>query len=427
MLWVDALARKSDVFGAFQRFKATAENEPTALRIRINRTIVEGLISLLNQAQAPKGLWAEALLAFVFVKNRSLHAALTGGVPLSVWHGKPRRARPFDLAMPALSRTISLSLRYTWNDFLGNDPFGTTLAEVEALYSAVGEDLSASNEHFSLPTSDPCKHRKAVRDTDSKRWRLGQQNEFASLQTEYNVFHPVNRSEVPPDAKILGAHFVYQRKKDQNGQVTGHKVRLVAQGFTQRPNVDFRETFAPVVKFTLIRILLALATRHRLHVHQWMSTRRNSMARSRRSSTCAYREASTAAKTPARSSNVIARCMTFKQAGRVWNHRIHATLEGLGYRRTKSDACIYVCSEGGHTHYVALYVDDLLFVSPDLDEIQRIKDGLKCEYGIKDLGEAKFILGIQVHHRSNGGLFLSQRAYLKDVLPCLGYANGIAD
>ena len=50
---------------------------------------------------------------------------------------------------------------------------------------------------------------------------------------------------------------------------------------------------------------------------------------------------------------------------------------------------------GGHKHYIALYVDDLLFVSPDLNKIQRIKDGLKREYCIKDLGEAKFILGIR--------------------------------
>ena len=140
------------------------------------------------------------------------------------------------------------------------------------------------------------------------------------------------------------------------------------------------------------------------------------MARSRRSCTCAYRKASTAASTPARSSNSTARCTA--------SSRPHATLEGLGYQRTKSDACIYVRSEGGHTHYIALYVDDLLFVSPDLDEIQRIKDGLKREYGIKDLGEAKFILGIQVHRRSNGGIFLSQRAYLEDVLLRLGYADG---
>ncbi|GAA5879486.1 hypothetical protein JCM3774_002696 [Rhodotorula dairenensis] len=126
----------------------------------------------------------------------------------------------------------------------GNDPFGATLAEVEALYSVAGEDLSASDEQFSLPTSDPRNHREAIRDTDSERWRLGEHDEFASLQNEYNVFHAVDHSEVPPDAKILGARFVYRREKDQNGEVTSHKVRLVAQGFTQRPNVDFRETSA---------------------------------------------------------------------------------------------------------------------------------------------------------------------------------------
>ena len=130
MPWAKALARKSDVFGAFQRFEAENKSgqhiqrprsdnggEYTSHRShdslakhgihhempppyspqgngvaeRINRTIVEGLISLLNQAQAPKALWAEALLTFVFVKNRSSHAALAGGVPLAVWRGKPVR------------------------------------------------------------------------------------------------------------------------------------------------------------------------------------------------------------------------------------------------------------------------------------------------------------------------------------------------
>jgi hypothetical protein len=35
-----------------------------------------------------------------------------------------------------------------------------------------------------------------MRDTDSERWRLGEHDEFTFLQNEYNVFHPVDRSEV---------------------------------------------------------------------------------------------------------------------------------------------------------------------------------------------------------------------------------------
>ncbi|GAA5936579.1 hypothetical protein JCM1841_002530 [Sporobolomyces salmonicolor] len=61
-----------------------------------------------------------------------------------------------------------------------------------------------------------------------------------------------------------------------------------------------------------------------------------------------------------------------KQAGRAWNAKIHATLERLGYQRTVSDACVYVRREGGHYHYIALYVDDLLFVSHSQPEIDRV-------------------------------------------------------
>ncbi|GAA5830816.1 hypothetical protein JCM3770_004323 [Rhodotorula araucariae] len=88
------------------------------------------------------------------------------------------------------------------------------------------------------------------------------------LCDEYHVFHAVDRSEVPAEAKVLGCRFVYLRKKDQHGRVTGHKVRLVAQGFSQRPGVDFRKTFTRVAKFTSIRVLLALAARAKMHIHQ---------------------------------------------------------------------------------------------------------------------------------------------------------------
>ncbi|GAA5967612.1 hypothetical protein JCM8115_007001 [Rhodotorula mucilaginosa] len=496
MLWVEALARKSDVFGAFPRFKAAAENESgkhiqrlrsdnggeyTSHEFRdflaehgIHHEMPPPYSPQANGAQAPKALWAEALLAFVFVKNRSPHAALAGGVPLTVWRGKPvrvdmlrvwgcrayhtvingraklddkavplvfigydgdtaayrlfdpasrktvrsRDARlvedefPFAAATPSTAQSLpqptpapddliilaSSQAPSAANDatpqtparappvvprppvraaqarevvvtpppppvfhrasapsppspepvlpdeesrdeldFLGNDPFGATLADVEALYSAAGEDLSASDEQFSLPTSDPRNHREAMRDTDSERWRLGEHDEFTSLQNEYNVFHPVDRSEVPPDARFLGAHFVYRRKKDQNGQVTGHKVRLVAQGFTQRPNVDFREMFAPVVKFTSIRVLLALAARHRLHVHQANVDKAYLHGALAEELYMRVPEGINGSDYAGKVLKLDCALYGLKQAGRVWNHRIHATLEGLGYQRTNWD------------------------------------------------------------------------------------------
>lgn len=58
-----------------------------------------------------------------------------------------------------------------------------------------------------------------------------------------------------------------------------------------------------------------------------------------------------------------------------------------------------------------------------MGEIQQIKDGLKREDGIKDLGKTKFILGIQVHCHSNGGIFLTPARVPWELLLRLGNSD----
>ena len=59
--------------------------------------------------------------------------------------------------------------------------------------------------------------------------------------------------------KVIGARWVYKLKLDSTGKVERYKARLVAQGFSQRPGVDFDETYAPVVGMATLRTLLSYA------------------------------------------------------------------------------------------------------------------------------------------------------------------------
>ncbi|SGY18601.1 BQ5605_C018g08804 [Microbotryum silenes-dioicae] len=208
---------------------------------------------------------------------------------------------------------------------------------------------------------------------------------------------------------------VWKMKRNALGEITGHKARLVAQGNRQRDGIDFNETFAPVARFSSIRSLLALAAANGLHVHQadtnkaylhgdldhniWMTAPRgfdlpsDKVLRLRHS------------------------IYGLKQAGRIWNRHIDASLCDLGYTATGTDHCIYSRLDDRQcSHYITLYVDDLLMISPDLAEIERVISGLERRYGVKRLGPAEYILGIQIRRLADGSIALSQERYIMDVL-----------
>jgi len=65
--------------------------------------------------------------------------------------------------------------------------------------------------------------------------------------------------ERPLDREVIGSRVVLENKYDQYGSLERRKARIVARGFTQRPGVDFNETFAPVTRMGSICLLTALA------------------------------------------------------------------------------------------------------------------------------------------------------------------------
>jgi len=61
---------------------------------------------------------------------------------------------------------------------------------------------------------------------------------------------------------------MFKTKLDKERQVEQYKARLVVQGFSQIPGVDFDEIFTPVICHQTFWTLLALVNQHDWHVHQ---------------------------------------------------------------------------------------------------------------------------------------------------------------
>ena len=72
----------------------------------------------------------------------------------------------------------------------------------------------------------------------------------------------------PSDANIVSSKWIFHAKKDAAGNVIQYKACLVAQGFSQVPDVNYSDTFAPVVKLAVIRSVLTMVTAEDLELHQ---------------------------------------------------------------------------------------------------------------------------------------------------------------
>ena len=66
----------------------------------------------------------------------------------------------------------------------------------------------------------------------------------------------------PPRANVVTGKWIFKHKFNADRSLERYKARWVLRGFTQRPGVDFSETFSPVVKPATVRTVLSLALSH---------------------------------------------------------------------------------------------------------------------------------------------------------------------
>ena len=65
---------------------------------------------------------------------------------------------------------------------------------------------------------------------------------------------------IPREREVVSLKWIYKIKLNQEGYIQKHKARLFSRDFTQKPRIDFYETFSPIARLETIRIVIDIAS-----------------------------------------------------------------------------------------------------------------------------------------------------------------------
>ncbi|KAJ0844517.1 putative RNA-directed DNA polymerase [Helianthus annuus] len=271
----------------------------------------------------------------------------------------------------------------------------------------------AITEHIPLhralfASTDPKTFIKAAKE---EKWLHAMELEFNALQRN-NTWTLVPR---PSNANVVGSKWFFRTKFHSDGSIERHKARLVAQGFTQVPGLDYSHTFSPVVKAATVRTVLALAVINRWNLHQldvnnaFLHGHLNEQV---------YMEQPKGFIDPRFPSYVCKlnkAIYGLKQAPRAWFHRLSVFLTNYGFVCSRADPSLFVLHRDSCIMYLLVYVDDLILTGNQSHSLKSFISCLNNKFAIKDLGELNYFLGLEVTYTKNG-LFLNQSKYTIDIL-----------
>ncbi|KAL0315559.1 UNVERIFIED_CONTAM: Retrovirus-related Pol polyprotein from transposon RE2 [Sesamum radiatum] len=212
---------------------------------------------------------------------------------------------------------------------------------------------------------------------------------------------------LPNGKKAIGSRWVYKLKMNPDGTVNRYKARLVAKGYSQIEGIDYNDSFSPVAKTVTVRLFLGIAAAHFWPVHQLDIN--NAFLHGFLDEEVYMTPPDGYSAPPGQVCKLQRSLYGLKQASRQWNREFTLKLAEFGFKQSAHDHCLFI--KPAPQGFVALlvYVDDILVMAPTRDLISEIKQYLDALFTIKDLGYAKYFLGLEIARSTEGapdtGLF----------------------
>lgn len=259
--------------------------------------------------------------------------------------------------------------------------------ESSSLYICMNGESTSS-----LLNNDSQSLGEALQSNESEDWKQAMKEEYESL-IHNNTW---SLEDLPNGKKAIPCKWIFKRKFDHTGEITGYKARLVIKGYKQKNGIDYNEIYAPVVRYTSIRYLISIAANYSLEIHQMDAI---TAFRLGDVDEDIYMSQPTTFDRGEKVCHLNKAVYGLKQASRQWNKKLNSVLLEIGMKRSKLDPCIYfrILSKNDIL-FISVYVDDLLLFYNNSETGVEIKKWLKDNFSMKDIGRAKQCIGFRITH-----------------------------
>jgi len=225
---------------------------------------------------------------------------------------------------------------------------------------------------------------------DKNLWEEAINREIESI-TKVNTWKSVIK---PKDVEILDTKWVYTYKPLEKDKLNQYKARLVVSGFAQKETFNYDELFSPVAKMSTIRTLLAIENQLKYNFVQ-LDVKAAFLHGNLKEDIYIY---------PPNGIECKNGCVFklnkslygLRQSSKCWNSKFNEFLLSLNFQRSNNDYCLYFKKD--EVVYILIYVDDIILASPNLRYIEFYKEKLTQNFNIKDKGELKNFLELEIDY-----------------------------
>ena len=217
--------------------------------------------------------------------------------------------------------------------------------------------------------------------TLAKEWAEAREKERQKLR-KYGVCSIVPK--IPKGHRPVDTKWVYDVKRDKEGNLLRRRARKVGRGFTQEYGKNYEDTHSQMARSETWKILLALAIQYKWHVRQWDVV-------------AAYLNAPLTHEVYVKDGEECWRLHKalygLKQAGHEWYNTLRNIMGKAGLQQSIGDPGVFLKREA---IIIATHVDDMAAFAPDEGTITTTESMIEKYVELEKLGQPAKLLGMEL-------------------------------